>query len=367
MGTKRISKIAVAMSGGVDSSMAAVLLKEKGYEVIGVTMLTHKEAKAAQEARKVAEQLGIPHYIFDLSPAFEQEVITYFTESYLRGETPNPCVVCNWRIKFGEFLSQARNLGTNYIATGHYVQKLYDHTAGRWLLYTAKDQRKDQSYMLYSLKQEQLAAAIFPLGDYTKDEVREMARERNLFEVSEKKESQEVCFITEDYPTFILNRTAVKAEPGNFVDLQGNILGEHKGLIYYTVGQRKGLGKAFGKPMYVVALNPEKNEVILGDNEDVFTNVLWVSDLNWIPFETIKEPLRVEAKIRYKALPAPAMVYQEKNSKIVRVEFDSPQRAVTPGQSIVFYNGPLVLGGGRIVSDKLGIRKDILNSPKTSE
>jgi len=352
MVTKGSAKVAIGMSGGVDSSTAASLLKENGYDVIGVTIRTHESESAVQAAREAAEQLGIPFYVFDFRGIFREKVIEPFKDSYHRGETPNPCVVCNRYIKFGAFLEEARKLGASFIATGHYVQKEYDEASGRFLLYTGLDNKKDQSYMLYSLSQDQIASALFPLGTYTKEEVRALARDRNLT-AAEKKESQEICFIPDnDYASYITSNTDQIAEPGDFVDVSGQVLGKHQGLIHYTVGQRKGLGSTFGKPMFVVALDSEHNRVILGDNADIFSTYLWASDINWIAIDKLRKPLRLEVKIRYHAKPAFAMVYPENEQGLVRVEFETTQRAVTPGQSVVFYKGPLLIGGGVIQTDK---------------
>lgn len=358
MKDKDVGRIAIGMSGGVDSSIAAALLKEQGYEVLGVTIITHKDTQAAEDAKRVADSLRIPHYTIDLTTVFKKKVIEHFTRCYLRGETPNPCVVCNRYIKFGEYLTQARKLGADYIATGHYIRKEYLPN-GRWGLFMGNDPQKDQSYMLYSLKQDQVAASVFPLGDYIKEEIRRIAREKNLWEVSEKKDSQEICFIQEDYPSYILKRTGAKERSGNYVDSDGHVLGKHKGLLHYTVGQRKGLGVTFGKPMFVIGFNPEKNEVVLGEDQEVFTDTLWADSINWIALDQLTDSLRIQAKIRYKAQPAAAIVTPE-NGNMVKISFDYPQRAVTPGQAVVFYDGKLLLGGGRIVSDPRGIRDDLL-------
>ncbi|WP_206812673.1 tRNA 2-thiouridine(34) synthase MnmA [Paradesulfitobacterium ferrireducens] len=362
-------KVVVGMSGGVDSSMAAALLQEEGYDVIGVTMQIWKAAgpeveggccsiSAIDDARRVAFQLGIPHYVLNFRSYFEETVVNYFTESYLMGYTPNPCLACNRYVKFGELLRKARGLGAEYIATGHYAQVLRDPDSGRFLLSKGADEAKDQTYALYMLTQEQLAHTLFPLGEYTKDHIRQMARERGLVGVADKPDSQEICFVPDnDYASFVQERVGQKTIPGNFVDQEGKVLGQHRGLIHYTIGQRKGLGVTFGKPMFVIGLNPERNEVVLGEDLEVYTKTLWVTDLNWISIPELTEPLQVEGKIRYKAQPAPAVVYPPEEDSLVKVVFDSPQRAVTPGQAIVFYQGDKVVGGGKIVSDPRGVLK----------
>lgn len=348
-------KVAVGMSGGVDSTTAAALLQEKGYDVFGVTMVTHTDGAAENPAREAAAQLGIPLYIVDFRDVFKKEVIDYFIGSYYHGLTPNPCVVCNRMIKFGELWNKSRELGADYIATGHYVRNSYAQDSGRWLLYTGSDAKKDQSYMLYSLNQDQIGHALFPLCDLSKDQIRDIARERNL-KAADTADSQEICFIPDnDYAGYITAATGKTSEPGDFVDNAGRVIGRHRGLIYYTVGQRKGLGIAFGKPMFVAAIDPIGNRVVLGEEKEIFTDVLWAEQLNWIAFENLSKPLKVQAKIRYKATPAPAVIAPDTDNRI-RVIFDTPQRAVTPGQSVVFYQESLVLGGGIIVSDKLGIR-----------
>ncbi|WP_407307958.1 tRNA 2-thiouridine(34) synthase MnmA [Desulfosporosinus sp. SB140] len=357
-------KVVVGMSGGVDSSMAAALLKEQGYEVIGVTLQIWESAapeveggccsiSAIDDARRVASQLGIPHYVMNFRSYFQESVVDYFTESYLRGETPNPCLACNKYVKFGEMLRKARGLGADYIATGHYAQVLRDPDSDRFLLSKSSDERKDQTYALYMLNQEQLAHTLFPLAEYTKDKVRKMAAELGLG-VASKPDSQEICFVPDDdYASFVRERSLNRIKPGNFVDLQGNILGKHGGIIHYTIGQRKGLGVAFGKPKYVIGLIPSRNEVVLGEDRDVYSDSLWATDLNWISIPELKEPVKVVAKIRYNSSGAPATVFPSSvgRSTKVMVRFDEPQRAVTPGQAVVFYEGNIVVGGGKISSE----------------
>ncbi|WP_088186485.1 tRNA 2-thiouridine(34) synthase MnmA [Desulfosporosinus sp. FKA] len=351
-------KVVVGMSGGVDSSMAAALLKEQGYEVIGVTLQIWESAgpeveggccsiSAIDDARRVAYQLGIPHYVMNFRTYFQETVVDYFTQSYLEGETPNPCLACNKYVKFGEMLRKARGLGADYIATGHYAQVLRDPVSNRFLLSKSSDERKDQTYALYMLNQEQLAHTIFPLGEFTKDQVRKMAGDLGLG-VANKPDSQEICFVPDDdYASFVRERAKNKIKPGNFVDQQGNVLGRHQGIIHYTIGQRKGLGVAFGKPKYVVGLNTSRNEVVLGDDHEVYSDTLWATNLNWISMPDLKESIKAEAKIRYNSSGAPATLSPLSGGKVL-VHFDKPQRAITPGQAVVFYQGNLVVGGGKI-------------------
>ncbi len=363
-------KVVVGMSGGVDSSMAAALLKEEGYEVIGITLQTMPSGgpddvggccsiTAIDDARRVAHQLGIPHYVLNFRTIFEENVIDYFTNAYLSGETPNPCTMCNRVVRWGEFLRKARALGADYLATGHYAKILQDPESGRYLMSRPVDTWKDQTYMLYNLTQDQLKHTLFPLADYKKEHIREMAAERGLLRVSRKPDSQEICFIPDDdYVSFIRERSPDKIKPGNFVDRQGNILGRHQGLINYTVGQRKGLGVTFGKPMFVLGFNVEGNEVILGEDQEVYAHTLLATDLIWIAITGLEGPLTVQAKIRYKAPLAEAKIIPLKDSEtlpgaigpVVRVEFTTPQRAITPGQAVVFYQGDLVVGGGKIIT-----------------
>ena len=349
------------MSGGVDSSLTAALLRDEGYEVIGVTMQIwpsddpQKEEEqggccslsAVDDARRVADTLGIPFYVMNFRDLFEEKVISLFIREYLAGRTPNPCIACNRFIKFDAFLVKAVALGADFIATGHYARISYDKKRGRYVIRKAKDSRKDQTYVLYNMTQEQLSRTLMPLGDYEKDEVRRMAASYNL-KVANKPESQEICFVTDnDYGRFMRERAGAEIEPGPFVDIEGNVLGEHKGLTYYTVGQRKGLGIAFGEPMYVVALKPEKNAVILGRDRDVFSTGLLAADNSFILIEKLETPMTVKAKIRYAARPAEAVIYPEGGDR-VKVIFAQPQRAITPGQAVVYYEGDYVVGGGTI-------------------
>ena len=355
-------RVMIGMSGGVDSSVAAYLLKEQGYEVIGVTMklwqddeeydLIENEGgccslEAVEDARHVAEKLGIPFYVLNFKDVFREKVIDYFIDEYLQGRTPNPCIACNKHIKFDDLYRRARELGCDYVATGHYAKIEKDEETGRYLLVKSVTDKKDQTYALYNMTQEQLEHTLLPIGYYEKDKVREMAKELGL-DVHNKPDSQEICFVKDnDYANYVKRHAKKDIKEGNFVDTKGNILGKHKGIVFYTIGQRKGLGVAFGKPMFVLDIDPNTNNVILGSNDDLFSKELIAKDVNLIKIDEITEPIRVEAKIRYSAKSAAATVYNNgKNS--VRIVFDEPQRAITKGQSVVMYDGDVVVGGGII-------------------
>lgn len=350
----------VAMSGGVDSSVAAYLLNAQGIRCIGVTMklydnedvgLTKAHAcctlEDALDARAVAYALGMKHYVFNYRARFDETVIRRFIEAYRHGRTPNPCIDCNRFLKFGALLDQARLLGCAFAATGHYARVKFDAGSGRWLLKTGLDAGKDQSYVLYSMTQAQLAHVRFPLGALTKAQVREIAVQQG-FVNARKYDSQDICFAPDgDYAGFIERHTGKACPPGDFVDAGGKVLGRHRGIIHYTIGQRRGLGLSFPQPMYVAGIDPARNTVTLAPEEGLYTKTLKAHDLNFIACASLPSPVRVQAKVRYRHAAQPARVWQE-GEDCLRVEFDTPQRAVTPGQAVVLYDGETVVGGGTI-------------------
>ncbi len=349
---KNNKKVMLLMSGGVDSSVSAFLLKNLGYEVTGVTMQLYGdnsvESDAVKDAKNVANQLNIDHFTVDLSDEFSCKVIDPFVNEYLSGKTPNPCVLCNKFIKFGRMQQIADDMGFFYIATGHYAIIDYSESLGKFIL-KAADHKKDQSYVLYNLKQEQLKRVLFPIGKMSKEEIRRIAKENNIL-TSDKPESQDICFIKDgDYVRFIENYTDSNLPKGDFVDLNGNKLGEHQGIIKYTIGQRKGLGVEFGKPMYVVAINKDENTVVLGEENSQYKDELTANNLNFILFDYPERELEVTVKVRYKANLAKAMLIPAGDKKTIRVKFYEGQRAITPGQAIVFYDKDIVLGGGTIM------------------
>lgn len=337
----------IAMSGGVDSSVAAYLMKNSGYELKGVTLsLTDYGDSEAKDAAAVAERMGFSHITLDMKKEFKKEVIERFIAAYENCQTPNPCVFCNRRIKFGALGDYAAENGFDGVATGHYAR--IEKAGDRYILKKGLDITKDQSYVLYTLTQNQLAHSYFPLGGISKKEVREIAVE-NGFVNARKKESQDICFVPDgDYAAFIERYLGKTYESGNFVDLEGNVLGTHKGLIRYTIGQRKGLGLALPKPMYVCALCPEDNTVRLGDNSDLFSKTVDATDINLITTDRIDGYIDVEAKIRYSQSARKARVWQTGENEI-HIEFEEAQRAATKGQSVVLYDGETVVGGGIII------------------
>ena len=363
------------MSGGVDSSATAALLIEQGYDVIGITLklwpqdcVNRAEDKccgpqAVTDARSVCDKLDIPYYLIDEAAEFQKHVIQYFADEYKAGRTPNPCVMCNQNLKFGRLIDRANQLGADFIATGHFAriersserefalfenQSRLTSAATRYLLKRGRDLRKDQSYFLFSLRQDQLARAIFPLGEKTKSDTREVARHCNL-KTADKEESMEICFVPDNnYGGFLQSANLVQKTRGDIVDLHGHVLGQHDGIAFYTIGQRKGLGITTPKPVYVVELDAENNRVVVGDDSALDRDEFIADRCNWHPFDILTEPIEVTAKIRYNHPGTPATVTPMDGNR-VKVKLHSPARAITPGQAAVFYQDDLVVGGGWIM------------------
>jgi tRNA-uridine 2-sulfurtransferase len=363
MKTDTNKKVLVAMSGGVDSSVAALLLQQAGYDVVGVTMRlwvdpqgeksAEEEIKgccsleAVSDAAKVADKLKVPHYVMNLKEEFYRDIVCNFTNEYLRGRTPNPCVECNRAIKFSALLKRARGLGINYFATGHYARIIWDDKTEKMKLFKGLGGNKDQSYMLYVLGQEELQQALFPLGHMTKTEVRKIAEDSGLI-VADKAESQEICFIPDnDYRSFLMRERPEAVRSGDLVSVSGEKLGRHQGVAFYTIGQRKGLGLTTERPMYVTGVDAENNLVIVGFEEQTYSDGLIAGKLNFVSGFPPEIATEIEVKIRYRSYPVPAVLYPPE-AGLARVIFQQKQKAVTPGQSAVFYQGEEVLGGGII-------------------
>lgn len=343
--------VMIGMSGGVDSSVAAALLKRQGYRVIGATMLLWNcgdgcgAKKSAQDAQRVCEKLGIEFYELDFEDIFREKVVDYFIGEYTRGRTPNPCIQCNKHLKFGALLQKAMDMGIDYVATGHYA-KIEQGADGSYILRMSDASKKDQSYVLYNFTQEQLAHTLMPLGEYTKDEVRKMAEEIGL-DVANKPDSQEICFVEDDdYVRFIIDYAKYTPSEGDILDINGNVIGRHKGLIYYTIGQRKGIG-AYGRPMFVMKMDAQSNTITLGEKGMEFSDTLTASDVNFISGHFPNGDINITAKVRYQAKPAEAVLSPLDGGR-VKLTFPQPQRAVTAGQAVVFYDGDTVLGGGTV-------------------
>ena len=367
-------KVAVAMSGGVDSSAAAAILKEQGHELVGFTMQLWDQRRGINvdengdplpsrccslddvyDARRVAEELGFPFYVLNLERDFERDVVQPFVTSYLNGETPIPCVACNSRLKFASLDRLALSLGCEKVATGHYARVEFDEATNRYRLLRGLNEQKDQSYFLWELTQVQLSRALFPLGEMSKPEAREAARQHGLKGVAEKKESQEICFVPDgNYAGFIDRYLEAENEldrlpgTGEIVDIEGRVVGQHDGIHRYTIGQRRGIGIAQQRPLYVISINADTNRVVVGSDEELLSNEFTAAGVNWISFDSPSDPVRAEVRVRYRHTAAPATITPLSDAR-ARVVFDEPQRAITPGQATVFYRGDEVVGGGWIV------------------
>lgn len=356
-------KAIIAMSGGVDSSVAAYLMIQKGYECAGATMKLYDKPQSAapgsracctpsdtEDARHVAARLGILYYVFPMQEEFRKHVIQKFSDTYFEGGTPNPCIDCNRFLKFDALLQKARELGMEYIASGHYARIEQDPATGRYLLKKGLDDSKDQSYVLYSMTQDQLSHTLFPLGSYTKAEIRRIAQEQG-FVNADKPESQDICFVPDgDYASFIEEYTGKRSQPGDFVSVEGTVLGKHKGQIHYTIGQRRGLGISAPQSLYVCGKSLKENTVILGGKQDLLSDTCFVGDINLIPWDELPGPVSCKVKVRYRHPEQPA-VAEQIGKGLLKITFRESQRAITPGQAAVLYDGDTVLGGGTILAE----------------